>query len=121
MSSTKATNESWTTALIPTLFARDSPSGSIARRAGMGLVPILFFQAGSCPKAERRLLSSPTPIVVLLGGSKIIMVIPLLPASKRFASARSGAHQGIGRRSLALIAILSLTSTTVLSRLDWLE
>src|SRR5258705_8835798 len=49
----KPTNAIWRTALIPTRCARDSPSGNSARRAGIGFVPIFFFQAcGS--EAERR-------------------------------------------------------------------
>src|SRR5258705_851319 len=71
----KPTNTICTMALTPTRFMRDSPSGNNARRAGIGLVPIFFFQAcGS--EAERREESSPTPSrVLLVGGFEIIVVI----------------------------------------------
>src|SRR5882724_9104649 len=74
----KPTNAICRTALTPTRFMRDSPSGNSARRAGIGLVPIFFFQAcGSEP--ERREESSPTPSRVLLVGVSEIMVVIRLP------------------------------------------
>jgi hypothetical protein len=47
MTSTNPTMTICTMALIPTRLARDSPSGNIAKRAGIGFVPIFFFQAAS--------------------------------------------------------------------------
>src|SRR6202158_1699171 len=75
----KPTNAICRIALTPTRFMRDSPSGNSARRAGIGLVPIFFFQAcGS--EAERREESSPMPSrVLLVGVSEIIVVIRLPP------------------------------------------
>src|SRR5882724_670182 len=74
----KPTNAICKIALTPTRFMRDSPSGNIARRAGIGLVPMFFFQAcGS--EAERREESSPTPSRVLLVGRSEIMVVIRLP------------------------------------------
>ena len=70
-----------------TRFIRDSPSGSIARRAGIGFVPIFFFQAGSWPEGARRFGSSPTGSRVLLGGSEIMVVIRFAASIK---TARSG-------------------------------
>src|SRR6266853_6090559 len=78
----KPTNAICRIALTPTRFMRDSPSGNSARRAGIGLVPIFFFQAcGS--EAERREESSPTPSRgLLVGRSEIIIVIRLPPQLK---------------------------------------
>src|SRR5258708_32455198 len=61
---------------MPTRFMRESPSGNKASRAGIGLVPIFFFQACGSEGARRADESSPTPSRVLLSGrSEIIVVI----------------------------------------------
>ena len=53
-------------------------SGSNARRAATGLVPMAFLQACGSP-ARPRLDWKPTPMVVLRGGSTIIVVIRVPP------------------------------------------
>src|SRR6266436_4539599 len=71
---------SCTPALSPMRSQRGLDSGSKARRAGMGLVPMAFFHA--CGSLERpRLASKPTPIVDLRGGSAIMVVIRVPPCA----------------------------------------
>src|SRR5438132_56864 len=78
MISKKPKIASCTPALSPMRSQRDLGSGSRARRAGIDLVPMAFFQAWGF--AERlRFASKPTPIVVLRGGSAIMVVIRVPP------------------------------------------
>src|SRR5882762_324772 len=73
MISKKPKIASCTPALNPMRSQRRLGSGNRARRAGMDLVPMAFFQAWGF--AERlRFASKPTPIVVLRGGSAIMVV-----------------------------------------------
>src|SRR6266850_2884428 len=65
-------------ALKPMRPHRGLESGSKARRAATGLVPIAFFHA--CGSPERpRFASKPTPIVVLPGALTIMVVIRVPP------------------------------------------
>src|SRR6266852_8474483 len=65
-------------ALTPMRSQRGLDSGSSASRAGIGLLPMAFFHA--CGSPERpRFPSKPTPIVVLRGGSAIMVVIRVPP------------------------------------------
>ncbi len=106
---------------MPTRFMRDSPSGSNARRAGIGLVPIFFFQAcGS--EAGRREESSPTPSRVLLNGRSEIMVVIRLPASV-IVLVRYSLGVRLGKLGVSLSKAPDVRShnTSVLMRLDLLE
>ncbi len=78
MISKKPKIASCTPALSPMRSQRGLGSGSRARRAGMDLVPMAFFQAWGFPERPR-FPSKPTPIVVLRGGSAIMVVIRLPP------------------------------------------
>src|SRR5713101_8138253 len=64
----------WLPALIPMRSQRGFGSGSRARRAAIGFVPIACFHAWGLDMRPR-LASKPTPIVVLRGGSAIMVVI----------------------------------------------
>src|SRR5580704_11124756 len=68
-------------ALRPRRFQFGFASGSRARRAGIGLLPICCFQASGLAERDRLALK-PTPSVVLGGGSAIIVVIRLSPLTE---------------------------------------
>src|SRR6266850_1242277 len=68
----------WATALSPIRSQRRLPSGNNASRAAIGFVPMLFFHAWESPERPR-FASKPTPIVVLRGGSAIMVVIRVPP------------------------------------------
>src|SRR5271168_2103132 len=87
-------------ALRPRRFQFGFASGSRARRAGMGLLPICCFQASGLAERDRLALK-PTPSVVLGGGSAIIVVIRLSPLTetvpkasipKESSQSKSGVH-----------------------------
>src|SRR5579883_1526616 len=69
----KKSKLTWAAALTPMRSQRGFSSGSSAKRAAIGRVPIAFFQASGFP--ARRRFSNPTPRVVSGGGSAIIVVI----------------------------------------------
>src|SRR5271154_4654973 len=74
-------------ALRPRRFQFGFASGSRARRAGVGLLPICCFQASGLAERDRLALK-PTPSVVLGGGSAIIVVIRLSPLTETVPKAR---------------------------------
>src|SRR5271167_2053597 len=89
----KTRMENCTMALTPRRFQFGFASGSSARRAGMGLLPIFCFQASGLGPAERLCALKPTPNVVLGGGSAIIVVIRLSPHTETVPRARSQWNQ----------------------------
>src|SRR5436190_10494038 len=88
----------WMPALRPIRFQLRLGSGSVARRALIGLVPMACFQASRFCGALR-FASKPTPSRVTLGGGSAIIVVIPLAASNQPIVIDAGNFAGSSKRS----------------------